>query len=119
MNSVKSVTNVKKIQMRALAVTGATLFAVGGLFFSGSPVAGQASGYKAPRTPDGKPNLNGIWQANNTANWDIQGHAARQGPVLELGAVFSIPAGLGVVDGDDIPYQPWAAAKRRRTPRTG
>src|SRR5688572_15219542 len=73
------------------------------------------STYKAPRSPfkDGKPDLNGIWQANNTANWDIQSHAARQGPILELGAAFSIPAGLGVVEGDDIPYQPWAAAKKK------
>ena len=77
--------------------------------------------YKAPRSAfkDGKPDLNGIWQANNTANWDIQGHAARQGPVLELGAAFSVPAGLGVVEGDEIPYQPWAAAKKKENARTG
>ena len=25
-----------------------------------------------PRTGDGKPNLNGIWQAVKTANWDLQ-----------------------------------------------
>ena len=80
------------------------------------PTAGQApAGYKAPRSAfkDGKPDLNGIWQAINTANWDIQDHAARQGPVLELGAAFSVPAGLGVVEGDEIPYQPWAAAKKK------
>ena len=80
------------------------------------PAAGQTpSTYKAPRSPfkDGKPDLSGIWQANNTANWDIQAHAARQGPVLALGAAFSVPAGLGVVEGDEIPYQPWAAAKKK------
>ena len=37
----------------------------------------QAAPYRAPRTADGKPNLNGIWQALNSANWDIQGHAAQ------------------------------------------
>jgi hypothetical protein len=80
------------------------------------PTAGQAPAiYKAPRSAfkDGKPDLNGIWQANNTANWDIQDHAARQGPMVELGAAFSIPAGLGVVEGNEIPYQPWAAAKKK------
>jgi hypothetical protein len=81
------------------------------------PIAGQApSTYKAPRSPfkDGKPDLSGIWQANNSANWDIQAHSARQGPILELGAVFSVPAGLGVVEGDEIPYQPWAAREKER-----
>ena len=29
-----------------------------------------------PRTPDGKPDFSGIWQAMNTAAWDIQDHAA-------------------------------------------
>ena len=67
------------------------------------PTAGQVPAtYKAPRTAykDGKPDLTGLWQANNTANWDIQDHTARQGPIVELGAAFSIPAGLGVVEGN-------------------
>ena len=78
------------------------------------PAAGRAQGaYKAPRTADGKPDLNGVWQALNTANWDIQDHAARSGPVAALGAALSIPAGQGVVEGNDIPYQPWAAKKKQ------
>ena len=104
---------MKNFRMRALAVAGATLFGVGGLFLSGSPVAGQASTYKAPRTPDGKPNLNGIWQANNTANYDLQGHAAKGSPVLAMGAAGAIPGGLGVVEGDEIPYKPEALAKKK------
>src|SRR2546425_13140328 len=50
----------------------------------------------------GKPDLNGIWQALNTAAWDIQDHSGALG----------VPPGLGVVEGNEIPYQPWAAAKR-------
>jgi hypothetical protein len=69
--------------------------------------------YKAPRTADGRPDLNGIWQANNTAHWDLQDHSARQGPVIALGAAFSIPAGQGVVEGNEIPYQPAALAKKK------
>jgi hypothetical protein len=76
-------------------------------------VLGQTSGYTAPRTPDGRPDLNGIWQAMNTANWDIQDHEARQGPAVALGAAFSVPAGQSVVEGNDIPYQPWAAARKK------
>lgn len=72
------------------------------------PVAGQsaatgAAAYKAPRTPDNKPDLNGIWQVLTTAAWDIQDHHARMG----------VPAGQGVVEGGEIPYQPWAAAKKK------
>ena len=73
----------------------------------------QAPAYRAPRTADGKPNLNGIWQALNTANWDLQAHAAGKGPVPSLGAVFAVPPGLGVVEGDEIPYLPAAVAKKK------
>ena len=73
----------------------------------------QSQPYKAPRTPDGKPDLNGIWEALNTANWDIQDHAAKMGPVVALGAAFSVPPGLGVVEGNEIPYLPEAAAKKK------
>jgi hypothetical protein len=88
-----------------------------------APVVGQGqAGYKAPRAADGHPDLNGIWQALNTANYDIEPHVAkhamalRPGPygplpakeVLALGAVGSVPAGMGIVDGGQIPYKPEA-----------
>ncbi|HKH72994.1 MAG TPA: hypothetical protein VKA59_16670, partial [Vicinamibacterales bacterium] len=47
--------------------------------------------YRAPRTPDGKPNLNGIWQTMNTANWNIEPHPAAPSPVRELGAAGAVP----------------------------
>jgi hypothetical protein len=84
-----------------------------GFLLAGIPVAAQAQGYKAPRGPDGKPNLNGIWQTLNTANWDIQGHAASAGQVVALGAAGAVPGGLGVVEGGEIPYLPAAAAKKK------
>src|SRR5581483_5823960 len=75
--------------------------------------AGQAApAYRAPRTADGKPNLNGIWQALNEANWDLEPHAAYQGPDLMLGAQFSVPPGIGFVEGGTIPYKPEALAKK-------
>jgi hypothetical protein len=77
------------------------------------PVASGAEVYKAPRTADGKPDLNGIWQTLNTANWNIQEHAAQSGPVVALGAAGAVPAGLGVVEGNEIPYLPAAAAKKK------
>jgi hypothetical protein len=77
------------------------------------PVFGQSQSTAMPRATDGKPDFTGIWQAMNTANWDIQAHEARRGPVIALGAAFSIPAGPGVVDGNEIPYLPEAAAKKK------
>lgn len=78
-----------------------------------APAAGQAPAAKLPRTPDGKPNLNGIWQVLNTADWDLQAHAARPSLVLAMGAEGAEPGGLGVVEGGEIPYLPAAAAKKK------
>jgi hypothetical protein len=64
-----------------------------------APAAGQA----LPRTPDGKPDLSGIWQAVNSAAWNILPHAADP----------DVPAGLGVVEGNELPYTPAAAARQR------
>ena len=78
-----------------------------------APVEGQTPGISVLRTADGKPDLNGIWQAVGTAHWNLQDHHARTGPVLELGAILAVPAGLSVVEGNEIPYQPWAALKQK------
>jgi hypothetical protein len=64
------------------------------------------------RTADGRPNLNGIWQALNSADWDLQAHAAQAGRP-DLGAFGAVPPGLSVVEGGEIPYQPWALAKKK------
>jgi hypothetical protein len=83
------------------------------MLYTVTAVPGQtAATYRAPRTGDGKPNLNGIWQAMNTANWNIEAHEAAPGPISELGAAGAIPAGLGIVDGP-IPYKPEALAKKK------
>jgi hypothetical protein len=96
-----------------LAITTATLVLV--LSIASTSAGGQAqTAYKAPRTVDGKPNLNGIWQAVNTANWDIEGHAAQPAPFSNLVAVYlAEPAGLSVVEGP-IPYKPEALARKKQ-----
>ena len=76
-----------------------------------------AQPYRVPRTKDGKPDLNGIWQAVNSANWDIEGHGAAPGPFWQLEAEFSVPPGLGVVEGGPIPYKPEALQKKKETSR--
>jgi hypothetical protein len=79
------------------------LIAVIPLAMAMAALASPAAGQPMPRAADGKPDLSGIWQAVNTANWNILSHAAEK----------DVPAGLGVVDGDEIPYQPWAAARQK------
>jgi hypothetical protein len=72
------------------------------ILITGSVVATQG----ARRTPD----LQGIWQVRNTAAWDIQDHSAQLYPGLP--ARFAIPAGPGVVEGNEIPYQTSARAQK-------
>jgi hypothetical protein len=108
----------------ASAVAGAALWA-------SLQVSAQEKSYTAPRTTEGVPDLNGIWQALNTANYDIQSHPARPALALipasprpatpgldrathvELPAPAVRPLGAGIVEGGEIPYQPWAVAKKK------
>ncbi len=62
----------------------------------------------------GKPNLNGIWQAINEANWNLEPHIATQGPVDTLGAIGAVAPGIGVVTGGKIPYLAGAQEQRSR-----
>ena len=91
--------------------TKAAVIAVGVLLGVTSATA-QVADYQAPRTADESPDLNGIWQSINTANWNIDPHAAGPSMVRELGAIAAVPAGLGVVEGGEIPYRPEARAQR-------
>src|SRR5215471_11853292 len=90
------------------------------------PLPGQT--YRAPRAPGGRPDLNGIWQVLNEANYNLEAHVARPamalrpgpyGPIpaaetLALGAVGAVPPSLGVVEGGEIPYKPEALARRKQ-----
>lgn len=117
-------------------LTVALVVMVSALWFSASPSLGQvtqsapraaapatarpatqtaqgAQRYSGPRTPDGKPDLSGIWQAINTAEWDIQAHDAKEGPLVVMGAEGGIPAGIGVVEGGPLPYKPEALKQKK------
>jgi hypothetical protein len=55
-----------------------------------------------PRTADGKPNLQGVWQVRNSAAFGLEDHVARNNG----------PAGRSVVEGRTIPYLLDAAQQR-------
>jgi hypothetical protein len=117
--------------MRHLAGKLATVLVAGAvgaaLAILALPVAGQGPSSGVPRLANGKPDLNGIWQALNEANFDIQMHAARPAmalragpygpvpaaPVVAFGAVGAVPPGVGVVEGDELPYKPEMLATRK------
>jgi hypothetical protein len=73
-----------------------------------------------PARLGGKPNLNGIWQVMNNADWDLEPHDARQSPVAadKLGAIGAIPGGRGVVEGGTIPYLQSALEQRDKNQKS-
>ena len=109
------------------ALAAAALGAVVSVAVTSTASQGQDQAPRQARTPDGRPNFNGVWQANNEAHWDLEAHEARPGmvmqpgiydyeyakvpaaPVVALGAAAGVPGSLGVVQGDGrIPYRPEA-----------
>src|SRR5437773_5833572 len=115
----------RAVQTLLIVVPAAAVGAL--LAVAAMPVAGQAPAYRAPRAAGGRPDLNGVWQTLNEANYDLELHMARPAlavrsgpygpvpaaPVMALGAVGAVPPGLGVVEGGLIPYRPEALAKKK------
>ncbi|PYU29372.1 MAG: hypothetical protein DMG32_00215 [Acidobacteria bacterium] len=78
------------------------------------PTPGEFPPYKAPRTADGKPDLNGIWQSFVTADISVQDHDAQPGPRPDImGAYGAWPGGQGIVEGGEIPYKAEALAQKK------
>ncbi len=63
----------------------------------------SAEAQQAQRRVGGKPDFNGIWQAMNSASWNIEDHQGEMG----------VPPGLSVVEGGAVPYRPEALAKKQ------
>jgi len=100
-------------RLKTMMIAGVTAAVVAvGMSVAVQPVEGQ-EGFQMPRTADGMPDLNGIWQAIGAAHHDIEPHAARFGPVVEMASLGAIPGGLGIVEGGEIPYRPEARAQQQ------
>ena len=109
-----------KSVMVGVLVTAA--LAAGAGMWLGIPASGQTpaaagafpAAYRAQRTPGGTPDLNGIWQAMTTANVDLLDHDAQAAlDPATTGVYGAWPGGQGIVEGNEIPYQPWALEKRK------
>src|SRR5687767_12375889 len=70
-------------------VVGAVLLGTA-VWVSHPALAGQTG--TSARAAAKRPDLGGIWQAANEANWDLEGHAAQPGPYPQLlGAWGAVP----------------------------
>lgn len=101
-----------RISATARRCTSLAAVIVPGVAFLGSVLA-QTADDARPARIGGGPNLNGVWQAVNTANWNLEGQAAEAiEEFWQLGALFAVPPGPGVVEGGAIPYLPDALEQR-------
>jgi len=83
-----------------------------------APAQGRGRGPAPAARTDriaGHPNLNGVWQAINTANWNLEGHSASATAFPQLGALFAVPPGQSVIADNNgtIPYTPEGLKKRQ------
>ena len=104
-----------KIRSRHARVLIAAITSITSLSLTVGFAVAQTPDYEAPRLIGTEnPDLNGIWQTLNAANWNIEPHAAAPAAFAQLqGAIGAVPAGQGVVEGGEIPYQEWAEAQRQ------
>lgn len=79
-----------------------------------APAPAKATAYKAPRTKDGKPNLNGLWMSNGLANWDLEPHGPGPATDPKLGSIYAVPPSVGYVVGGAIPYKPAALEQKKK-----
>ena len=114
-------------RLRDLMIVTVTAVLTVGIVVVVSGTAAQRPTFRAPRLEGTSfPDLNGTWQAINTAHWDLEAHVARPAlattagpdgdvpaaPVLALGAIGAVPGGLGIVEDGPIPYRAETAARR-------
>jgi hypothetical protein len=106
-----------RLVSRRTAKRFSTAFAIGAAFTFAAwlaPANAQQAKNANPAKIAGHPNMNGVWQAINSAYWNLEDHSASGlSQFWQLGAIAAIPAGQTVIDGDGkIPYLPAALAKR-------
>jgi hypothetical protein len=93
-----------RARVSILMMQAAVVAAIAGCMGQSPPSpADESAEYRAPRTADGRPDLNGVWQALNTANYDLEAHAARPALHVLPAAPRSEPAGLARATRVEVP----------------
>ena len=106
---------LKRVAMAAVTAGTISLAAIPLTGQAPSPAGIAPSSTGVARADDGTPNLNGIWQSFTTANWDILAHEAQAGPrPTTMGAWGAQPGGIGIVEGNALPYLPEALEIRKQ-----
>ena len=100
-------------------MTARTGFAIAAAAVAAALLVTQSTSAQAQQTRperiNERPNINGIWQAMDTAYWNLEAHAAQAiEDWWELGALGAIKGGKSVVVGGTIPYLPEALEQRER-----
>ncbi len=96
---------VSKFPKTSACTTAAIVLVVAACVWTEEATArqtGDAAGATIPRTADGRPDLQGIWQVRNRASYNLEDHAAWYG----------MPPGRSVVEGGRIPYRSAAVEQR-------
>jgi hypothetical protein len=96
--------------LQLIAITALGIGALAGC----APAAPPPPADSTPRAADGKPDLSGIWQALGTANWNLLDHSPGPATLPVMGALAAVPGGVGVVQGNEIPYLPAAAEQQKQ-----
>jgi len=101
------------MKKKSLIVLAAVL-TIGSFYLETPAIAQTAPPYRGARSSDGHPDLSGIWQALNTANWNLEDHSPSAPQLYQTGAIGATPGGPGVVVGGEIPYKPEAMEVRKK-----
>lgn len=82
------------------------------LLFAALSYSNSATAEGIPRTAEGRPDLNGIWQTIDAHYFNVEAHVGAPSSILSAGALGAVRPGLGAVIGGTIPYTPAARAKQ-------
>lgn len=119
-NSLSTVAHCARLRViatMAAAALGLLVISIGASAQTGAAMSAPGDNWNQPRTPDGQPNLQGVWGRSGLISYDIEAPPPQEAyPGRDLQTLFT----RSIVDPPDgkIPYQAWAREMRERLHRT-